>query len=77
VERLGLKCGTVAWNEKPMANLVSQKLDCTDGLEFTAELGIGGIGTVRKNQPDAIVPGRFVVIAEHTNDAVAQVNGET
>jgi hypothetical protein len=77
VEGLDLKRGAVAWDEKPMANLVSEKFDGAERRELAAKLRICGIGTVGKNKPDAIVPGRFQVIAEHADDAVPEVYGKT
>jgi hypothetical protein len=77
MEGLHLKARTVTWNEKPMANLIAQQIDRTDRREFQAEIWIGGVGVVRKYKPNAIVSLRFPVIAQHTNDPVAKVNGET
>jgi hypothetical protein len=76
VESFGLKGGTVGWNEKPMADLVAEQLDGTDGRELATQFRIGGIGTVGQDKPNAIVAGRFLVIAEHADDAVGQVDGK-
>jgi hypothetical protein len=77
VECLCLKARTVAWNEKPMADLIAQELNGTDGGEFPAKCWIFGISTLRKNKPNTIVPGRFLVIPEHTNNSVGQVHRKT
>jgi hypothetical protein len=63
MEGFHLKARTVTRNEKPMANLITQQIDRTDRREFPAEIWICGVDTVRKNKPNAIVPGRFVVIS--------------
>jgi len=76
VESFALERVTVAWNEKPMANLVAEQHDRADGRKLAAKFRIGGIRTVRKDKPDAIIPGRFIVIPEHANDAVCQVDGK-
>jgi hypothetical protein len=76
VKGLGLKGGTVGWNEKPMADLVAEQFDRPDGRKLAAKFRIGGICAVGQDKPDAVVPGRFVVIAEHANDAVVQVHGK-
>ena len=76
VKGFGLKGGTVAWDEKPMADFVAEQFDRAEGRELAAQFFVSGIGVFGKNKPDAIVPGRFQVIAEHADDAVAQVNGE-
>lgn len=76
VEGFSFKVGAVAWNEQPMMNLVSQKLDGAEGRELTAEGWIGRIGDVGEDKPNAVVLGRFRVVAEHTNDPVAEVDGE-
>jgi hypothetical protein len=72
-----LKVRAVTRDEKPVADLITEELDRTDGREFAAELCIGGIGALRKDKPNAIVPRRFLVIAEHTYYAVTQVDGKT
>ena len=77
VESFGLKAWTVAWDEKPMANLVAEQLDGAERRELAAKFRICGIGAVGKNKPDTIVPWRFVVIAEHADDAVGNVDGKT
>jgi hypothetical protein len=77
MESLRLKAGTVAWKEEPMANLVAQQTDRTDRRELPAKIWICGVGPFRKNEPDTIVPGRFFVISQHTDNPVAQVHGET
>jgi hypothetical protein len=77
VESFGLKGGAVAWDEKPMANLVAEQLDGSERRELAAKFRICGIGTVGKNEPDAIVSWRFQVIAEHADDAVGNVDGKT
>jgi hypothetical protein len=74
---LHLEAGVVTRDEEPMADFISQELDGTDGGKFTAKLRICGVGAFRKNKPNAVVPGRFGMIAEHTNYAVAQVDGKT
>ncbi len=76
MEGFHLKARAVTGNEKPMANLIAQQLDRTDRREFPAEIWIRGVGSVRKNKPNAIVPGRFVVISQHADDPVAQVDRE-
>jgi hypothetical protein len=70
MESFRLKGGTVAWKEKPMANLIAKQPDGTDGWEFPEKFWISRTSTVRKDKPDTVVPRRLVVISEHTNDAV-------
>ena len=77
VESFGLKGGAVAGEKKPMANLVAEQFDGAEGRELEAEFFVGGIGALRKNKPDAVVAGRFHVIAEHADDAVVEVDGKT
>ena len=60
-----------------MANLVAQQTDRTDRRKFPAEFWICGVGALRKNKPNTIVPWRFLVFSQHTNDPVAQINGKT
>ena len=60
-----------------MADFISQELNRTDGRKFTAKLWICGVRAFRKNKPNAVVPRRFGMISEHTNYAVAQVDGKT
>jgi hypothetical protein len=72
-----LKVRAVTRYEKPVADLITEELDRTDGREFAAELRICGIGALREDKPNAIVPGRFFMIAEHTYYAVSQVDGKT
>ena len=72
-----LKVRAVTRDEKPVGNLITEELDRTDGREFAAELWICGVGALRKDKPNAIVPRRFLMIAEHTYYAVAQVDGKT
>lgn len=38
---------------------------------------ICGVRAFRKNKPNTIVPRRFGMITEHTNDVAAQVDGKT
>ena len=76
VESFGLKGGAVAGEKKPMANLVAEQFDGAEGRELEAEFFVGGIGALRKNKPDAVVAGRFHVIAEHADDAVVEVDGK-
>ena len=77
----GVKCfcleaGAVARDEEPMADHVSQKLDGAEGREFAAELRIFWVCGLRKNEPNAVVARRFGGIPEHTNQVVAEVDGE-
>ena len=76
VKGLAFEGRPVAWNEKPMADLACQKLDGTERREFAAEVWISGVDGLRKNKPNAVVPRRFGVIAEHTNNAVADVHSK-
>ena len=77
MEGFHLKARAVTWNEQPMANFIAQQADRTDRREFATESWVSGVGAFRKNEPNAIVPGRFVVISQHANNPVAQVDGET
>ena len=72
-----LKVRAVTRDEKPVADLTTEELDSTDGREFAAELCICGTGVLRKDKPNAIVPRRFLMIAEHTYYAGTQVDGKT
>ena len=40
MESFRLKGGTVAWKEKPMANLIAKQPDGTDGSEFPEKFWI-------------------------------------
>ena len=72
-----LKVRAVTRDEKPVGNLIPEELDRADGRESSAELWICGVGALRKDKPNAIVPRRFLMIAEHTHYVVAQVDGKT
>ena len=72
-----LEVRAVARDEKPVGDLIAEQLNRADGRKFAAEPWICGVGALRKNKPDAIVLGRFLMIAEHTYDLVAQVDGKT
>ena len=74
---LRLEARAVTRDEEPMADLISQELDRTDGRKFTVKFWICGVRAVRKNKPNAVVPRRFGMISEHTNYAVAKVDGKT
>ena len=76
VKCLGFECGAVTWNQKPVADLACQKLYGTERREFATEGSIRGVDGLRKNQPNAVVARRFGVIAQHTHNAVADVDGE-
>lgn len=76
VESFVFKRRTVGWNEKPMANHAPEQLDGADGREVHAQFRICGIGSLGKHKPDAIVPGGFVVVAEHAHNAIVEVDGE-
>ena len=71
------KVRAVTRNEKPVGDLITQEFDRTDRREFAAELWICGIGALRKDKPNAIVPPRFLMIAEHKYYAVTQVDAKT
>jgi len=60
-----------------VSDLVAQQLNPADRREFAPELWISGVGALRKDKPDSIVPRRFLVIAEHNHDAVAYVHAKT
>ena len=60
-----------------MANLVAEQFDGAQRRELAAEFWVRGISAVGKNKPDAVVSRRFVVIPEHADDAVVQVDGKT
>jgi hypothetical protein len=75
-EGLAFKAGTVAGKEKPMTDLAAQQLDAAEGREFAAEVPICRIDALGKNEPDAIILGRFGMVSEHAHDAVAQVDGQ-
>ena len=77
MKRLHLEARAVAWDEKPVSDLVAQQLNPADRREFAPELWISGVGALRKDKPDSIVPRRFLVIAEHNHDAVAYVHAKT
>src|ERR1700748_1356171 len=77
MESFRFKARTVAWNEKPMANLVTKQIDRADRRELSAEIRICGVGTFRKNKPNAIVPRRFLVFSQHADDPVAKIDGKT
>jgi hypothetical protein len=54
---LSLKRWTIAWNQEPVADLASQKLDRTQRREFAAEGWIRGVGRIRKNEPTPLSRG--------------------
>ena len=74
---LFLEGGTVARNEEPVADLAAQHLNLSDRREFSAEGRIGRASGVRENEPDAVVPGRFEMVAQHEDDAVSAVDGKS
>lgn len=76
MEGFGFEVGAVAGDEKPVADLVAQQLDGTEGREFAAEGSVGGAGGVGEDEPDAVVSRGLRVVAEHADDAVADVDGE-
>ena len=63
MECFRLEARTVAWNEKPMANLTTQQIDGADRGELAPEVSVCGVGAFRKNKPNAIVPWRFLVFS--------------
>lgn len=75
-EGFGFEAGAVTGDEKPMADLVAEQLDGAEGREVAAEAGIGGGDGVGKHEPETVVAGRFGVVAEHADDAVAEVDGK-
>jgi hypothetical protein len=77
VENFGLKGVTVAGDEKPMADLFAEQFDGAEGRELAVQFFVSGIDALGKNKPDAIIPGRFQVIAEHADDSVVEVDGKT
>jgi hypothetical protein len=77
MEGLFFEAGAVAWDEKPVADLLAQKLDGTEGREFSTELRVGGVGAIGKNEPKTVVLGRFGAVPEHADDAVTQVDSKT
>jgi hypothetical protein len=77
MKRLHLEAGTVTRDDEPMDDLISQELDWTDRREFAAKFWIGGLRALRKNEPNAVVSRRFGMIPEHTDYAIAQVDGKT
>jgi len=77
VASFGLKGETVARNKQPMANLVAEQFDGAERRELAAKFWVRWIGDLGKNKPDAIVSRRFVVIPEHADDTVVQVDGKT
>jgi hypothetical protein len=77
VEGFGFEMRTVAGNEKPVTDFFVEEGDETEGREFLAEFGVGGIDGVGKNEPEAVVLGRFLVVAEHADEQVAEVDGES
>jgi hypothetical protein len=74
---LYLETWAVTRDEEPMADLISQELDGTDGGKFPAKLRISWVRALRENKPDAVVPRRLEMISQHANDAVVQVDGKT
>ena len=67
----------VTRNEKPLGDLIVEEPDRTEARELAAELWICPFGALRKNKPNALVPWRFLMVAEHTYDVVVEVDGKT
>jgi hypothetical protein len=77
MEGFRLKARTVTRNKKPMANLAGQEFDRTDRRELPPQVWVCRVGSLRKNKPDTIVPWRFLVLPQHTNDPVTQIYRKT
>ncbi len=77
MKRLPLEAGAVTRDNEPVADLVSQQLNPADRRKFAAKSWICRARAIRKNKPNAIVLRRFCMLSEHTNDAIAQVDGKT
>lgn len=76
VEGLGFEGCAVGGNEKPVVDFAGEKLDGTERGELAAEGSIGGVGGFGEYEPKAIVAGRFGVVAQHADEAVAAIDSE-
>src|SRR5579872_693853 len=71
-----LERGTVAWDQKPVPNLTAEQFNRAERRKLPPEAGVGRIGGFRQNKPDAVVLGRLLMIPEHADNPIAQVNGK-
>lgn len=60
-----------------MGDFVAQQFDAAERGKLPAEGGIGGVDCFCEDEPDAVVLRRFEAVAEHADDAVAEVDGES
>src|ERR1700744_1942426 len=72
-----LEARTVTRNEKPMPNLTTQEIDRADRRELLADVWVCGVGAIRQNKPNTIIPRKFLVFSQHTNDSVAQIDSKS
>lgn len=76
VQRFGFKPGTVAGNEKPMADLIAKQLDAPERWEFALELWVCWVGALREYKPNAVVLRRPGMVTEHQDNPVLDVDRE-
>src|ERR1700744_1046563 len=77
MEGLPLKVRTVPWNDKPMTDLVTQQIDRSERRELLAQARVPRVGGFRKDKPNPIVPGRFLVFPQHATEPVAHIDRKT
>src|SRR5271154_1224080 len=65
IKRRPLEISTIAGNEEPMIDLVSQYLNGTNQWEVPTQTCICRIDALRENQPDPVVLRRLGVISQH------------
>ena len=79
VQGFGFEVGGVGGQDAPVADLAAEELDGSDGGEFAAEAFgvVGGVEYVGEDDPDAVVFARLRAVAQHADDFVADVDGES
>ncbi len=60
-----------------MAYLAVQQLDTSDRRKVPTQVFVRGIGALRQDQPDAVIPRRPDVVSEYHEQSIAAVNSES
>ena len=76
MKSFGFETGTVAGNEKPMANLIAQQLDSAERWEFALESRVCRVRALRQNEPNAIILWRSGMVPEHEHDPIPDIDRE-
>jgi hypothetical protein len=76
-EGCALKIGVVAGDEEPVTDFAGDGLDGAQRRQVLAEACVGRVGAFGKDEPNAIVLGKFCMRAEHHEEEVAAVDRES